>query len=193
MNEPDAPPAWAFEPVHVVAPDPNWPAAAERHIAEVHDLLGDWLTSSAVHVGSTAIPGLTAKPIIDLQAIASGTEGRRRSARRACRRFVVLGSPRAQPAAVALVRRSRRRLRPAPARSPAPHAGRRTSLAAAARLSRPAPGLTRARLPSTPSSKLRRHRAPAGPGGIHPRQARLRPTCPRPTAALTSWHHGSGG
>lgn len=71
MREHEPTPAWAYEPVQVVAPDPRWPAQAERYINEMHDLLGDRLTSLAVHVGSTAIPGLPAKPIIDLQARAA--------------------------------------------------------------------------------------------------------------------------
>lgn len=61
-------PAWAYESVHVVAPDPGWLELAERYIDEIGVLLGDRLASRPVHVGSTAVPGLPAKPIIDLQA-----------------------------------------------------------------------------------------------------------------------------
>lgn len=63
-------PAWAYERVHVVEPDPRWPALAESYINEVRDLLGERLAGPIIHVGSTAIPGLLAKPIIDLQAAA---------------------------------------------------------------------------------------------------------------------------
>lgn len=64
-------PAWATEEVHVVDPDPEWAARAGRLAAEIHDLLGDWLSGLVAHVGSTAVPGLAAKPIIDLQAAAA--------------------------------------------------------------------------------------------------------------------------
>lgn len=66
-----ATPAWATEEVHVAEPDPKWTAQAERFAAEIHDLLGDWLSEPAVHVGSTAVPDLAAKPTIDLQATAA--------------------------------------------------------------------------------------------------------------------------
>jgi dephospho-CoA kinase len=48
------------------APDPTWPVQAERLIARVRHAVG----SAAVtvdHVGSTAVPGLLAKNVIDLQ------------------------------------------------------------------------------------------------------------------------------
>ncbi|MFP5069470.1 GrpB family protein [Pseudonocardia nantongensis] len=64
-------PAWAYEPVRVVEPDPRWPALAQRYAREVDALLGDRLAGPVLHVGSTAIPGLPAKPIIDLQAVAT--------------------------------------------------------------------------------------------------------------------------
>ena len=61
-------PPWATETVHVVDPDPSWPGSAALFATEVRELLGSWLVSDVVHVGSTAVPGLPAKPIIDLQA-----------------------------------------------------------------------------------------------------------------------------
>lgn len=69
-DEPAQYPAWAAEQVHVVEPDPAWPRLAERFAQELRRLLDGWLTGEVLHVGSTAIPGLPAKPIIDLQAIA---------------------------------------------------------------------------------------------------------------------------
>ncbi|MET7836004.1 GrpB family protein [Micromonospora sediminicola] len=54
-------------PVEVVPYDPSWPArfAAERL------LLSDALPTalSIEHIGSTSVPGLMAKPIIDIQAV----------------------------------------------------------------------------------------------------------------------------
>lgn len=49
--------------------DPAWPAAAERALREAFAALGGTITV-AEHVGSTAVPGLPAKPIIDLMAAA---------------------------------------------------------------------------------------------------------------------------
>jgi GrpB-like predicted nucleotidyltransferase (UPF0157 family) len=56
-----------FDPaIRVVDHDPAWPAEADTEIRRIRNALG----ATAVrldHVGSTAIPGLAAKPIIDLQ------------------------------------------------------------------------------------------------------------------------------
>jgi len=43
--------------------DPEWPTEAERSMAELRDRF-----PVIEHVGSTAIPGLAAKPVIDLMA-----------------------------------------------------------------------------------------------------------------------------
>jgi GrpB-like predicted nucleotidyltransferase (UPF0157 family) len=59
---------WATEPVVVVDHDPAW---ADRGVTErdlLQPLLRTWLTGDLEHVGSTAVPGLAAKPVIDLQA-----------------------------------------------------------------------------------------------------------------------------
>lgn len=58
----------AMRPVEVVAYDPSWPAqfAAEREGLLV--LLGD-LADSVHHIGSTSIPGLAAKPKIDMDVV----------------------------------------------------------------------------------------------------------------------------
>ncbi len=61
-------PTWATERVEIVRYDPSWPRRAALHIARLNRLLARWLTQPIEHVGSTAIPGLPAKPIIDLQA-----------------------------------------------------------------------------------------------------------------------------
>lgn len=61
-------PVWATERVEVTDYDPAWAdrGIRERHLLE--ELLAPWLTGVVEHVGSTAVPGLAAKPIIDLQA-----------------------------------------------------------------------------------------------------------------------------
>lgn len=51
--------------VAVVAPDPTWPEQAARLVATVRAALGPQMVSLE-HVGSTSVPGLPAKPIIDL-------------------------------------------------------------------------------------------------------------------------------
>ena len=45
--------------------DPNWPALFEQESAGIKRALGSF-TSAIEHVGSTAVPGLPSKPIIDL-------------------------------------------------------------------------------------------------------------------------------
>jgi GrpB-like predicted nucleotidyltransferase (UPF0157 family) len=45
--------------------DPAWAAMFERERARVQDALGP-IVATVEHVGSTAVPGLAAKPIIDL-------------------------------------------------------------------------------------------------------------------------------
>ncbi|GAA0557547.1 dephospho-CoA kinase [Paractinoplanes ferrugineus] len=50
--------------LRVVEPDPAWPAQAARLIARIRHALGDG--APVTHIGSTAVPGLPAKDIIDL-------------------------------------------------------------------------------------------------------------------------------
>lgn len=61
-------PAWAHERAEVLPYDPQWAARAAKEREWLTDLLGPWLVGTIEHVGSTAIPGLAAKPIIDLAA-----------------------------------------------------------------------------------------------------------------------------
>jgi GrpB-like predicted nucleotidyltransferase (UPF0157 family) len=52
--------------IRVVDYDPEWPLRYERWQARLRSLLGD--TARRIeHVGSTSVPGLPAKPIIDIQ------------------------------------------------------------------------------------------------------------------------------
>ena len=53
------------EAVEIVEHDPAWPAAYERERALIARALGDHMLGIE-HVGSTAVPGLGAKPIIDI-------------------------------------------------------------------------------------------------------------------------------
>jgi GrpB-like predicted nucleotidyltransferase (UPF0157 family) len=53
------------KPVELVPYSAEWPATAERELGRlVHALHG--LVVEAHHIGSTAVPGLSAKPVIDL-------------------------------------------------------------------------------------------------------------------------------
>ena len=52
-------------PVVLVDPDPGWPALFAQDRAAVDAALGS-LALSVEHVGSTSVPGLPAKPVIDI-------------------------------------------------------------------------------------------------------------------------------
>jgi GrpB-like predicted nucleotidyltransferase (UPF0157 family) len=54
------------EPIQLVPPDPDWPARFERERAALEEAIGEWTCGGIHHVGSTAVPGLEAKPIIDI-------------------------------------------------------------------------------------------------------------------------------
>jgi len=45
--------------------DPRWPAMFEEERARLHLAIGEW-AADIQHVGSTSIPGIAAKPIIDI-------------------------------------------------------------------------------------------------------------------------------
>ena len=55
----------AVAPIAVVAPDPAWPAAYAALADRIRIALGDRVLGLD-HVGSTSVPGLPAKPIIDI-------------------------------------------------------------------------------------------------------------------------------
>jgi GrpB-like predicted nucleotidyltransferase (UPF0157 family) len=56
------------QPVQLVAYDRSWPDRARAEAAALEDVLRPWLAGRVEHVGSTAVPGLEAKPTIDLMA-----------------------------------------------------------------------------------------------------------------------------
>lgn len=63
--------AWVTEPPRLDGPvrlaeyDPRWPALYEREAARIRSVLGERVLRLE-HVGSTSVPGLAAKPIIDI-------------------------------------------------------------------------------------------------------------------------------
>jgi GrpB-like predicted nucleotidyltransferase (UPF0157 family) len=52
-------------PVTLADYDPEWPTMFEREAARIREALGDQVRRLE-HVGSTSVPGLAAKPIIDI-------------------------------------------------------------------------------------------------------------------------------
>ena len=56
------------EPIIVVEYDPLWPRIFEELRAPLAAALGD-LAVTVEHIGSTAVPGLAAKPVIDLDLV----------------------------------------------------------------------------------------------------------------------------
>jgi GrpB-like predicted nucleotidyltransferase (UPF0157 family) len=55
----------ADEPITLVEADPRWPALYLAEAERVRGAIGD-VATGIEHVGSTAVPGLVAKPIVDL-------------------------------------------------------------------------------------------------------------------------------
>jgi len=56
----------ADAPVQVIDYDPAWPASFEAERRRLAPLLG---SADLHHIGSTAVPGLAAKPVIDMMAL----------------------------------------------------------------------------------------------------------------------------
>ena len=55
-------------PVVIVPYDPGWPGRFKEEEKELRQTLSAWLVGPIEHIGSTAIPGLAAKPVIDIMA-----------------------------------------------------------------------------------------------------------------------------
>jgi GrpB-like predicted nucleotidyltransferase (UPF0157 family) len=64
-------------PIDIVDYDPAWPARFEEERKELQRVLGPWLAGPIEHIGSTAVPGLAAKPVIDIMAGVETLEGSR--------------------------------------------------------------------------------------------------------------------
>jgi GrpB-like predicted nucleotidyltransferase (UPF0157 family) len=54
--------------IRVVPYDESWPRVFEKERIILERLLARWLVGPVEHVGSTAVPGLAAKPVIDIMA-----------------------------------------------------------------------------------------------------------------------------
>jgi GrpB-like predicted nucleotidyltransferase (UPF0157 family) len=56
------------EPIRLSTYDRAWPERFEEERAALAEAIGGWIVGGIHHVGSTAVPGLEAKPIIDILA-----------------------------------------------------------------------------------------------------------------------------
>jgi GrpB-like predicted nucleotidyltransferase (UPF0157 family) len=68
VNEPSSPSRQVEDLVEVVSYDPEWSSRFEIECGVLELVLAPWLHGGIHHVGSTAVPGLAAKPIIDMVA-----------------------------------------------------------------------------------------------------------------------------
>jgi GrpB-like predicted nucleotidyltransferase (UPF0157 family) len=65
-----------FDPaVRIVEHDPRWATEAQSELGRIKQVLGP-LAVRLEHVGSTSVPGLAAKPIVDLQVSLAALEPR---------------------------------------------------------------------------------------------------------------------
>jgi len=55
-------------PVEIVPYDAAWPTSFEMERARLLDAIRPWLAGPIEHIGSTAVPGLAAKPVVDIMA-----------------------------------------------------------------------------------------------------------------------------
>lgn len=54
------------EPIQLIPPNPGWPAQFELERAALEEAIGEWACGGIHHIGSTSVPNLEAKPIIDI-------------------------------------------------------------------------------------------------------------------------------
>ena len=65
------------ETVRIVAYDPEWPDRFVTERSVLVSAIAEWLAGPIEHIGSTAIPGLAAKPVIDIMAGVTSLEDAR--------------------------------------------------------------------------------------------------------------------
>ena len=61
------------DPIQIVPYDPHWPIEFARLRDHLLEAIGD-LALTVEHVGSTAVPGLPAKPILDIDVVLGSAE-----------------------------------------------------------------------------------------------------------------------
>src|SRR5262245_60676319 len=62
------------QPVEIVEYNSSWPLLFEQEREALLRTLAPWLAGPIEHIGSTAIPGLAAKPVVDIMAAVSTIE-----------------------------------------------------------------------------------------------------------------------
>jgi GrpB-like predicted nucleotidyltransferase (UPF0157 family) len=60
--------------VEIAPYDSSWPRRFADEALLLHDVLRPWLAGRIEHIGSTAVPGLAAKPVIDIMAAVENLE-----------------------------------------------------------------------------------------------------------------------
>ena len=65
--------------VELMPYDPSWPSLFDQERAVLEPALAPWLAGPIEHVGSTAVPGLIAKPVIDIMAAVESLDASRAS------------------------------------------------------------------------------------------------------------------
>ncbi|WP_028544159.1 GrpB family protein [Paenibacillus taiwanensis] len=61
-------PVWATELIEIADPDPAWLEKGKQEEQQLYELLSPFGTREVKHIGSTSVPNLPAKPIIDIMA-----------------------------------------------------------------------------------------------------------------------------
>lgn len=67
----------ADAPIELVPYDPKWPGRFQDERQCLQYVLGPWLAGPIEHIGSTAVPGMAAKPVIDIMVGVSDLDGSR--------------------------------------------------------------------------------------------------------------------
>jgi GrpB-like predicted nucleotidyltransferase (UPF0157 family) len=55
-------------PIEIVPYDQSWPIRSHEEADAIRRMLAPWLVGTVEHIGSTAIPPLAGKPVIDIMA-----------------------------------------------------------------------------------------------------------------------------
>lgn len=64
-------------PVRIEPYDASWPTLFDRERVILLDTIAPWLAGPIEHIGSTAVPGLSAKPVIDIMAAVESLDASR--------------------------------------------------------------------------------------------------------------------